>query len=180
VIHFIISFCYVMAGAAAVILLPFLGDWVRTDLAVIGAVIGVLAAANVHFYIAQSERVRRSQNGLEWLQARLSAAEDELAQSRRDLDMVRADQDTVRDDAERRIAQTVDEVRILQELLERYIQTQRSRDRKTRLRAMVANRSRDAQVSSSGERLVAGAAPEDSEPRLTGLAGNGQHFDRSA
>ena len=130
-IHYIVSFFYVMAGAAAAIMLPQLFGWVRGDLAVAGAVIGVLAIANIHFIVVQSERVRRGLHGLAQIQSRLQALETRSANLDRKIGTSGAESD-------RRIAQTVEEVKIVQQLLERFLGTRPPTSKKARLEALVS------------------------------------------
>ncbi|MCZ6763947.1 MAG: hypothetical protein O7C63_03315 [Alphaproteobacteria bacterium] len=141
-IHFIISFCYVMAGTAAALLLPQLFGWVRADLATFGAAAVVLAAANIHYFIAQIERARRTQHGLDSLRARLVEIEGQIAGVSREVKSAVETQHDTASEGARAIARTVEEVHILQGLLERFVHTQQARSKKARLADLVARRPR--------------------------------------
>ncbi len=121
-IHFVISFGYVAAAAAGAIFLPHMVGWLRPDIAIIGGITAALTAANIHFYISQSERIRRLHTANEWMSRRASLLEAEvnsLAKS------VVASTTARREDAaenERRVTQTVADIQGLHDLLVHFIE----------------------------------------------------------
>lgn len=137
-IHLIIVFCYVATGVAAALVLPQATSLVRADFAAGGALIGVLAAANIHFFIVQSERLRRLQDSVVWLRNRFRDMEQETADLGHEFKTVATAQHDGEVVGAERIAQTVDEVKVLQGLIERFIQNQRARDKRARLDALTS------------------------------------------
>lgn len=120
-IHFFVSFGYVAMGAAGAILLPQLVGWLRVDIAIIGGIAVVLTAANIHFFIVQSERIRRLHKESEWIRRRTSVLETDAGTLAKSIGAATRARHEDATESERRISQVVDEVRELQGLLERFV-----------------------------------------------------------
>ena len=127
-VHLLISFVYVMAGVAAAVILPSLVGWARPDITAVIALLATLVAANIHFFVVQTERLRRVGNNLERLQFRHRDVDTAAELLRAEFDSLVAAQNNADAINQQRLDAMVGDVAEVSTLIAQFLQKQKDKE----------------------------------------------------